>query len=271
MKTLLFSFILLTNVILAQEKVYHFAPLPTKKLEQNIKDFIPLFDAFYQDTSKKIEYLHFKNYKDILDGFQKGTIDIAYLGPLPFVQLHKHYKFVKPIVTFKQKNSLAKYRCVIAQFSDEKLDFSKKIKVALTQPLSTCGYLMTSKLLKQVYHHSLDKQLYKYTMSHTNALSGVVEGNFDIAGAKEDIAKQFTSLGMQIIAKTELLPGFALVVNEKTLSKQEIQQLQTYILNLSEKKRNTLGGIIAKGVVKADCKDYDVLRVDMTIPSKGNM
>ena len=235
------------------------------------KEFIPINSYIEKKLNIKIEYLHLKNYKDILDGFKNGTIDIAYLGPLPFVSLYKEYPYAKPIVTFKQKNGLAKYRCVLAKFRDDKLDFSKKVKVALTQPLSTCGFLMSSVLLKEKFGVDLKDEYYDYTMSHTNALTAVLEGRFLIAGAKESIAKKFKSLGVDIIAKSRLLPGFAIVVNEKTMSKEEIELFQNTILSLSQKELEDIGGIISRGVIKSNIRDYDILKVDFKIPNHGNI
>jgi len=271
LRKLLFYVFIFSVVLYANEKVLHFAPLPTKKIEQNIKEFIPLDDYVGPRLGYKIEYVHLKNYRDILDGFKNGTIDVAYLGPLPFVELYKEYPYAKPIVVFKQKNGLAKYRCVLSKFTEDKLDFSKKIKVALTQPLSTCGYLMSSKLLREKFGVDIAKNYYQYTMSHTNALTQTLQGKFDIAGAKESIAKKFESLGMQIVAKSELLPGFALVVNQKTLSQSEIKKIQDFLLSLSQEEVKKIGGIIKKGIVKATLKDYEVLKTNCKIPQIGNM
>ena len=266
---LLFSFCLILNAQ-TPKRIFNLAPLPTKKLEQNIKEFLPIHSYMQKKMGIKINYVHLKNYRDILDGFKNGSIDIAYLGPLPFIELYKEYKYAKPIVIFKQRNGLAKYRCVLAKFKDDNIDFSKKIKVALTQPLSTCGYFMSSKLLKEKFSVNLKDKYYDYTMSHTNALSAVLKGEFDIAGAKESIAQRFESLGLEIIAKSEPLPGFSIVVNTKTVSKEEIELLQK-ILDFPIDKLKQIGGIISKGVVKTNIRDYDMLKVNFKIPTSGNM
>jgi len=270
----LFSLIfLLVNLSYAKQvdNIYHFAPLPTKNFAQNTKEFIPIMSHLSKELNIKVKYVHLKNYDDILKGFENGSIDMAYLGPLPFVSLYKEYKYVKPIITFKQKNGLAKYRCVLAKFHNDKLDTSLKFKVALTQPLSTCGYLMSNILLKKKFGVDLKNEYYDYTMSHINALISTVKGEFLIAGAKESIAKKFKSLGVEIIAKSQLLPGFSLVVNTKTMSKKVIDEIQQTLLSLSNDDLQKIGGIISRGVVIANIKDYDVLKADFTIPKYGNI
>lgn len=262
----------ITTLLFAENKdVINFAPLPTKNSSQNIKEFLPVNKYLKDKLSLDINYVYKKDYRDILDGFKKGDIDIAYLGPLPFISLKKEYPFTEPIVTFRQSNGSAKYRCVVAKFIADKFDKTKQIKVALTQPLSTCGYLMTNILLKDKFNIKLKDEKYKYTMSHTNALISVVKGEFLLAGAKKSIAKKFESLGVKIIAQSELLPGFSLIVNTKTLTKKQIQQIQNALLSISKENYKKFGGIISNGLEKANINDYDSLNIDFHIPQNGNM
>jgi phosphonate transport system substrate-binding protein len=108
-------------------------------------------------------------------------------------------------------------------------------------------------------------------MSHTNALLSVVKGEFLIAGAKEDIARKFESLGVEIIAKSDLLPGFSIVANEKTMNAKEIKEIQKAILSISKKEYKKLGGVSKYGFEKGSLKDYDALKVSIKIPKKSKM
>ena len=265
-------FLLLSTTLMGNEKrVIKFAPLPTKKASKNIEDFLPLNSYLKKRLSVDIKYIYKKDYQDILNGFKDGTIDMAYLGPLPFISLKKQYMFVKPLITFKQKSGSSKYRCVLAKFKNDKFDRQKQVKIALTQPLSTCGYLMTNVLLKENFNMELKEQKYDYTMSHTNALISAVKGEFLIAGAKESIAKKYASLGMEIIAQSKLLPGFSLVVNTQTLSTEQIKEIEDALLRLPQEKYKSWKGITANGIEKANIEDYNELNVNFYIPKKGNM
>jgi len=260
-----------TLVVAKDGYTINFAPLPTKSSSQNVKDFLPINQFLKEKLSLHINYVYKKDYQDILDGFKDGTIDMAYLGPLPFISLRKDYKHAEPIVTFKQSDGSSKYRCVLAKFKNDIFTKDKKIKVALTQPLSTCGYLMTNILLKDKFNLDLKNQKYKYKMSHTNALISVVKGEFLLAGAKKSIASKFKTLGMEIIAQSKLLPGFSLVVNTKTLTKKQILKIQESLLSVSQSEYKKWGGISSNGLVKAHLNDYDSLNVDFKIPKKGNL
>ena len=273
LKKLCFFFMLLTLVSYAKDKrTIVFSPLPTKSSFQVLKDFLPFTSYLENKLNIKIKYEYKSNYKDILDGIKNGSIDMAYLGPLPFVSLKQEYSKVRPIVTFVEKNGKHNYRCVLAKFKADKVDLSKKIKVALTQPLSTCGYFMSSILLNEKYKLDISKLSYDYKMSHDNALLSVLSGDFLLAGAKDSIAKKHSSLGIEILASSQLLPGFTLVTNNKTLEDTFINKLQNTILEIPKTVYKNWKGKGSYGFVKASHEDYGDLSVNMNeIPKVGNI
>ena len=265
------------NCVYADDKtIIHFAPLPTQKAVKNIKDFLSMSYYLEQQLLLDIKYVYKKDYKDILKGFKDQTIDMAYLGPLPLVSLVQQYPQAEPIIMFKSKKGTANYRCVIAKFKNDRFDRNtiikdQPLKIALTQPLSTCGYLMTSKLLKEKFAIDLNQQQFHYTMSHSNALLSVLKGEFLLAGAKDSIARQFESLGMEIIAQSELLPGFSLVVNKKSLSQKQIAAIRSTLLNVRKEIYSQWDGPPANGMTAANIADYDSLNTTIDIPQQGNI
>lgn len=269
-----FLFLLIfTSTLFSKDKLtINFAPLPMKKQSKTIQDFVPMTSYLKQELGINTNYIYKKNYKNIVDSFIKGEIDIAFLGPLPLVNLRARYKDIEPIITVKQKNGSKYYRCVLSKFKKDKLDLEKPLRIALTQPLSTCGYFMSSKLLKDRYGIDLSKQKYDYKMSHSNAILSMLKGDFIIAGAKDTITKRHETLGIEIIAKSEYLPGFSFVANKKTLSKKSIDDIKKALLGLDEKTYKSWKGVLSSGFEKADISDYDVIDVDFDdIPFKGNI
>ena len=263
--------LILWNHLVAKDSI-NFAPLPLKKGVQNIEDFLPLTNYLKEKLGVETQFVRIKDYADIIKGFQDGSIDMAYLGPLPLIYLRKNYPYTQPIITFKQVNGECHYRCVLVKFKEDHIDKSKPIKIALTQPLSTCGYYMTNILLKEKLGIDISKQQYSYTMSHSNALLRTLEGKFTIAGAKDTIAKQFATLGMEIIAQSQLLPGFTLVANSKTLSKEEIDAIQKILLNIPKDIYEQWEGIASRGMIASSNEEYESLEVDFySIPHEGNM
>ncbi len=273
---LILSIVLINSVSAADKKIIHFVPPPTQKALKNIKDFLSMSYYLEQQLSLDIKYIYKKDYKDILQGFKDQSIDMAYLGPLPLISLVQQYPQAEPIIIFKNKKGMANYRCVIAKFKNDSFDRNslaknQPLKIALTQPLSTCGYLMTERLLKEQFSIDLKQQQFHYTMSHSNALLSVVKGEFLLAGAKDSIARQFESLGMEIIAQSELLPGFSLVVNKKSLSQKQIDAIRSTLLNVPEEIYSHWDGPPASGMIAASIADYDSLNTTIDIPQQGNI
>lgn len=259
------------TVFAAETHTITFTPLPMKNKEKTIEDFLPLTDHLKTEHGFNMVYNYKSDYKDILEGFKNKEIDIAYLGPLPFAILKSQYPHVEPIIAFHQQNGKVYYRCVISKFIDDIEPKDRPLKVALTQPLSTCGYYMTEKLIKQHYGKELGQQQYNYTMSHTNALMETLKGNYDVAGASEEIAEKFTSLGMQILSTSIDLPGYALVVNTKTLSTKEIEAIKKAILDIPKNEYKQWGSKLMYGFERAQPTLYDSIKLDQPIPNLGNI
>lgn len=270
---LIFVISIIPTILFSQDKTtFNFSPLPINHTSQNIQDFLPLTSYLEKELNITIQYSKHSNYQDIINNLKTGKIDIAYLGPLPFVALQKEYPHIKPIVTLKQNDGSTKYRCVLTKFKHDSIDTTLPIKVALTQPLSTCGYYMTQKLLKQHLNLNLHDQKYNYTMSHTNAILSTLKGKYIIAGAKELIAQKHKTLGMEIIAKSDPLPGFVIVVNTKTISEKQIELLQKTILDVDEKDYKQWKGIFSSGFALPDINEYNNFTIDFNdIPLEGNM
>ena len=248
-----------------------FAPLPIKNSTKNIQDFLPLNSYLEKKLSIKTKYIHKNNYQDIINSFKNGEIDIAYLGPLPFKALQQQYPHLKAMVSIKQNNKTTKYKCVLTKFKKDTIDTTKPIKIALTQPLSTCGFYMTNILLKEYLNIKLKEQKFQYLMSHTNAILSVTAGENTIAGVKDTIASKHKTIGMEVIAQSKPLAGFVLVANTKTLSTKDIKLIEETILNIDSKIYKSWQGIFSNGFLKVNIDQYKAFNIDFNdIPLEGN-
>lgn len=270
----LFLFLLTWHSVQANsfKKTIVFAPLPIKNQSNIIEEFALLFNYLEKILKINIVFTHEKDYAIIIEKFKQNKIDIVLLGPLPYLKLNEKYKFNKPIITFKQDDKNTFYRCVLAKYRNDHISINKQTKVALTQPLSTCGFYMTNQLMQSKYNINLASQKFKYLMSHQNTLNGVLDGDFHIAGLKKSIANEYATLGIEILAQSSLLPGFSLIANTKSLPIEQIQIIQNLILNIPQSTYSKWSGLPANGFIKADETTYDKFYVDFTkIPTKGNI
>jgi phosphonate transport system substrate-binding protein len=247
--------------------------------ETVLKQFMPL--AFYLEKSLgcKIVFDYSENYDQILEKFELGRLDLAYLGPLPYVALRAREEKAVPLVHFREASGDPLYTCAIVAMADSKIDLKglANRKVALTQPLSTCGFLSTNGLLRE-RGSGLSANLYRYLKKHDEVAKAVVRGEFDLGGLKSAIGRKYAHLGLTILAETPPLPSFAIVGNSGSLTSEEREAIRHVLTRLDpagkdKEMLSSWGENIRYGAVPAEDSEYDPVRAllgESEIPEKGN-
>lgn len=257
------SFIFFSSLI-AREG-FTFAPLPMEDRQSVYNAFYPMVKYLENRLNISITFVYYDNYEEIIKKIAEGKVDLAYLGPLPYVALREKFNDVIPLVTFKDKEGQSSYTCSLVT----SMHTLKKEKVALTQPLSTCGYLSVNTLLEK----NLEHYNYRYLGRHDLVALKVLQGEFDIGGLKSDIAKHFYHLGLEEIAITKPLPMFSLVANTQKIDQKRLEEISNALISVDEKELSTWGEAIRYGVKRADDTQYDAIREmkkDVTISTKDN-
>ncbi|WP_022849601.1 PhnD/SsuA/transferrin family substrate-binding protein [Limisalsivibrio acetivorans] len=238
--TFILFIIVLSNKSYAK-RIYHYAPLPTESSKSTISKNMGLIQSIRKILNAEVEIVYHKNYDNIINEFSRGNIDIAYLGPLPVIKLQQNTHTSEPVLLFKNNNGNARYRCTLCSPLDgvsdrDALRTIRPVRVALTQESSTCGPLSTFWLLRD-YGIKIEDSIHDYLCSHESVALSLVRGEFDVGGIKDTTAERFKELGLNIIASTPPLPGFALVVNTGTMEAEAIDTLVNGLLKLDEDER----------------------------------
>ena len=264
---------------LSQAGTLRFAPLPMQDRETLFKQFQPLAVFLEARLQVAVSLDYSDNYSEILDKMSRSKVDLAYIGPLPYVELRARYPHVEPLVRFREASGATAYTCALAAFPDNFFDpyLAHDRRVALTQPLSTCGYLSVEGLLRG-NGLTLKNNRYRYLGKHDAVALAVIRGEFDAGGLKTGIARKYAHLGLEIIEETDPLPAFAMVANTRTVSAQRRDEIRRALIDLDPagKDRALLSGWgdnIRHGAVAASDDDYDVIRAllgNARIPSEGN-
>ena len=248
-----------------QAKTIRFAPLPMENRETLVKQYRPLVLFLEEKTGANIVFDFSDNYTEIIKKFIEGNIDLAYLGPLPYVELKTKYAKAEPVVHFNEASGKPMYTCAIVALGDAgiKLHGLKTSKVALTQPLSTCGYLSVQGLLKE-NGSNLEDNRYTYLDKHDAVALAVVRGEFELGGIKTAIAKKYSHLGLSVLAETAPMPAFALIANRSTLNDAVVDAIRSSLTPLDPAKDTdmlaTWGENIRYGATEATDRDYEAVR-----------
>lgn len=251
-----------------------FAPLPMETPYTVASQWKPLLIHLERALGATVEIDYSTSNDEIIDKFKAGKLDLAYLGPLPYVTLKTVFPAAEPVVIFNEKNGHPTYTCALVTATEAPLDLKnlKGRKVALTQPLSTCGYFAVQGLLHNS-GSSLEANHYRYLGQHDEVALAVVRGEFDVGGLKTAIARKYTHLGLAVRVESAPLPGLALIANSNRLSTGRLAQIREALLSASDEIRQHWGENVRNGVTPASDRDYDGMRrlpVPARIPTQGN-
>jgi len=253
---------------MAQTQTINFAPLPMVKSQKLLEQYLPMLKYLESKVNIKFNIIYARNYDDIIHKLGNAQIDLAFLGPLPYVEATSRYTHIKPLVRFLDPKGKSHYTCSMFKLIDNPLTLRglHKKHFALTQKYSTCGYLATQKILYD-YNSSLKQNPYRFVGSHTNAILEVVLGNSDIGTAKSSIVEQYSHFEIQTIAKSEPFPSFLLVYQNQKINPQTILQIKQALMQLTPlsnpKDANitkSWGKNLKYGVIAAKDSDYSIIR-----------
>ena len=264
----------ITPVLLLSNKVLTFSPLPMKDIQTIYLQFSPMIKYLEKKLNSKIKIDHSTSYDEVLDKFKAGKIDIAYLGPLPYLSLEEKYADTIPLVNFKNKKGKLSYTCSLVSFISNYSSIKdiSNTKIALTQPLSTCGYLFVNNILK-ASNTNIEKNKYKYLGRHDKVALSVIRDEFSYGGLKSDIAEEYYHLGLKEIKRSKAIPNFILVGNAKTLEKDVIENIKKSMISVNKKELSKWHKSLKFGTKETNDNDYNHLREligSTKIPSKGN-
>ncbi len=259
-------FVIFVGIAAAEPATLRFAPLPMENREVVYVQFEPMRVYLQEVIGRKIIFEYSDSYQVLLNKFAQGTIDLAYIGPLPYVALREKYPKAMALLAFRETSGTVGYTCsVIGRTGNTPhLANAQGLKVALTQPLSTCGYLAVNMILKR-YGSDLEKNRYRYLGRHDAVALAVVRAEYDIGGVKTAIAHKYEHLGLEILNETDVMPGFTLVSNTETVSPDLAATIRSAFSSLHPEGRDKdmlakWGEKIANGAVVVSDRQYDVIR-----------
>jgi phosphonate transport system substrate-binding protein len=261
-------------VAVARAEEWRFAPLPLEKPETVVATWRPMLDYLADKLGVSIRIEYSDSYAEIIDKFAAGRLELTYLGPLPYVELKARVPAAEPLVHFKERDGADFYTCALIASADAHLTPARLVgrKVALTQPLSTCGYIATDGILRGA-GSSLEKNRYRYLDKHDTAALAVARGEFDAAGVKTSIAKKYAHLGLVILAESRPFPGFALIAHGERIDPARRERLKKLLVEADASLRERWGDAIRYGAVPARDGDYAAVRAYLParpIPRQGN-
>jgi phosphonate transport system substrate-binding protein len=248
-------------------KPVRFGPLPMRGESYVREEFYPFIQYLEEILQRPVEFAYRDDNRGVIDGLSNDEIDLAFLGPLPYAVLSQKDSKILPLLQFLNADGSSGYTCSVGIFSGTDLTIHdlKGKAFALTQPYSTCGYLMTECMLNH-QGVSLENNSYEFIGSHPDVALAVIEGKVDVCGIKTSIGQQYASLGLTLLKESSRVPSFILVANSRTLKQDEISRVRDRLLALAplvKKEDATLtqnwGELIKYGAAPVGENEFQVI------------
>ena len=137
------------GVGLAQaDGTFTFAPLPMVSPETVAGQWKPLFGHLERTLGIQLRIEYSQSYAEILEKFRAGKLDLAYLGPLPYVTLKDGFSAAVPLVHFNEMDGQPFYTCAVVAL-DERLH-EKQALMNLTIVHRNCRHRRLARMLGQL-------------------------------------------------------------------------------------------------------------------------
>lgn len=236
-----------------------FAALSLEGRDTTAREFAPFVEHLERLAGRPVVQVFFADYAELLNAFRLGRIDLAYLGPLPYVRLRESRPDVEPLIHFREKDGASFYRCALAAFRGDRVR-AQELRgqpFGMPQALSTCGPLAASGLLAQKAGLRLEEVDQRFLGNHEMVALAIISGEIRAGTMKESIARRHGVLGLEILGSTDPLPGFALVAQ---VDRELREKLRKALLETPKSIWSHWGESLHYGMSRADDRDYDPIR-----------
>jgi len=222
-----------------------YGPLPLQNPAATQARNQPLADLLGELLGREVRLALFDDHAALIDALARGDIDIAELGPLPFLLARDAAPDLLPIASFREPDGRAEYRCVIVAPVDGLVslqavpDLDEDLTLALTRRESTCGPVVSFSVLSE---RGLDLERVEaaYRGGHDEVAIAVLRQQHLLGGMKDSVASLFHGLGLRVLAASEPVPGFVLALRSGALESASLTHLAQALIELDEAQRGRL-------------------------------
>lgn len=230
-----------------------------------IKRFTPLANYLGKKIGRPVTVTIAKDYQEHIDKIGNDKVDIAYMGPAPYVRMVDLYG-EKTILARLEINDRPTFQGVIIVAQDNPIrtlsDLAGK-RFAFGDPASTMSHLVPRYMMRQA-GVTIDKLAgHVFLKNHHNVALGVLLGNFDAGAVKEEVFDEYRQQGLKTLKRTPPISEHLFVVRT-TLPPETVEALRNalYVLKNDPEGPAIMTAVKENvtGIVPATDSDYDNLR-----------
>ncbi|WP_321369870.1 phosphate/phosphite/phosphonate ABC transporter substrate-binding protein [uncultured Desulfuromusa sp.] len=168
------------------------------------QQFTPLTNYLTKKLGHKVELRVGTNYQEHIDTVGQNQIDIAYIGPVGYVQLTAQYG-QKKLIAVQEVEGKATFAGIIFARSDSSLESLLDLttgEIAFVEPHSTMGFILPSYVILHENPAIITQHRYQFLKTHENVALAVLSGDFVAGAVKENIFYEYQEKGLKKLAVT---------------------------------------------------------------------
>jgi phosphonate transport system substrate-binding protein len=227
--------------------------------------FTPLADHLGQALGVTVRVKVGSSYSDHITAVGRGEVDIAFLGPAPYVRL-VHQFGERPLIGRLSFNGTAHFQGVIAVPVSSDIRSLQEISgkhFAFGDPESTMSTLVPVYMLHRAGVEMADLGGYAHLENHHNVALGVLLGKYDAGAMKAEVFYAYQERGLKALTWSPEVSSHLFVANP-ALSEELIGELRQAMWDLHKTPEGlqVLASIKkgATGVIPVQDGDYANLR-----------
>lgn len=201
------------------------------------KDFKQLQNYLENKTGYKLEIIMARNYSTHIRNVGEGKVDIAILGPVPYVRVKDKFKNIEAVAKLSFSDNRMNNVVFIANSNSEinKLGDLKGKSFAFGDYNSCGSHYFPRYILQKNSIKLSDFKLYDYLGSHSKVILAVAHGDFDAGGVREDIYRHYANRNVKIIGGPFEIAPHVIVFNVN-LNKVAVDKLKSALFSLNDPK-----------------------------------
>jgi len=236
-----------------------------------VKKFSPLATYLGEKTGQSVEVRISADYRSHMERVGEGRMDLAYLGPAPYVKIRQQYG-AQTLLACLEVNGSPFFHGMIVTRQDSQIHTLHDLlgkKFAFGDPNSTMSHLVPQYMLGQAGVPLEKLAQHAFLGSHNDVALGVLGGYYDAGGVKAGVYDKYKDRGLRMLAKSPPIAEHLFVANNK-LSEKTVHVIRRALLNLKDETILKAIKPTVTGMTDVQDEDYETLRAILNSSNERN-